>query len=222
MKVILFGATGMLGQGVLHVALRDPGVDEILVIGRTPIEQQHAKLREIVHGDLMDLTAIEGQLVGYDACFFCLGTSAVGMSEADYRRVTYDFTLSVAQTLARLNPESTFIYVSGAGTDSTEHGRLMWARVKGETENAVLALPLDAYMFRPGLIQPLRGVKSKTRLYRTAYSVAGPLMWAMHRVAPGRISTTDQIAEAMIAVANHGAPKKILENSDIRAAAESG
>lgn len=221
MKVILFGATGMLGQGVLHVALRDPAIEEVLVVGRTPVGQAHAKLREIVHGDLMDLSSIEERLVGYDACFFCLDTSAVGMNEADYRHITYDFTLSVAQTLARRNPQSTFVYVSGAGTDSSGTGRLMWARVKGETENALLALPLRAYMFRPGVIQPLRGVKSKTRLYRTAYTVAGPLMWVMQRVAPGRISDTDQIAEAMIAVAENGAPKKVLENSDIRALAKS-
>lgn len=221
MKVILFGGTGMLGQGVLHVALRDPEVEQVLVVGRTPIGQEHAKLREIVRSDLMDLSDIEDQLVGFDACFFCLGTSAVGMKEADYRRVTLDLTLAIATTLARLNPQSTFIYVSGAGTDSSGGSRQMWARVKGETENALLELPLTAFMFRPGVIQPLRGVTSKTRWYRTAYTVATPLLWLMHRVAPGRISTTDQIADAMIAVALRGAPTKVLENSAIRAAAES-
>lgn len=219
MKIILFGATGMLGQGVLHVGLRDPEVEEILVVGRTSTGQTHAKLREIVRADLMDLSGIEDQLAGYDACFFCLGTSAVGMNEADYRRVTFDLTLAIAQTLARVNPHSTFIYVSGAGTDSSGAGRQMWARVKGETENALLELPLKAYMFRPGIIQPLHGVTSKTQWYRAAYAVATPLMWLLHRVAPRSISTTDQIGEAMIAVAHNGCATGVLENADIRTAA---
>src|ERR1700686_396699 len=146
----------MVGQGVLRECLLDPEVETVLTIGRSATAQQHEKQREIVHTDLSDLSAIEGTLSGYDACFFCLGVSAVGMKEEAYRRLTYDLTISVARILSRLNPGMTFIYVSGAGTDSTERGRTMWARVKGKTENALLQMPFKAaYMFRPGYIQPL-------------------------------------------------------------------
>jgi uncharacterized protein YbjT (DUF2867 family) len=151
MKVILFGGTGMVGQGVLRECLLDDRVSEVLAVGRSPLGKEHAKLSELQHKDLLDLSAIEHRLAGYDACFFCLGVSSVGMDEDDYRRVTYDYTLSVANTLARLNPQSVFVYVSGRGTDSSEQGRLMWGRVKGKTENDLLALPLQGYMFRPGI-----------------------------------------------------------------------
>ncbi|HXI56585.1 MAG TPA: epimerase, partial [Polyangia bacterium] len=179
MRIILFGATGMVGQGALRECLLDPDVSEVLSIGRTPVRRTavgptDAKLREQVLADPGDLSSIEGQLVGYDACFFCLGVSSVGMTEAAYRRITYDLTLAAARTLSRLNPGMTFIYVSGAGTDSSERGRSMWARVKGQTENALLALPFKAaYMFRPGIIQPLHGIVSKTPLYRTFYFLLG-------------------------------------------------
>ena len=163
MKVILFGASGMVGQGVLRECLLDPDIATVLAIGRSPLGQQHEKLREIVRRDLFNYAPIEEQLRGYDACFFCLGVSSVGMTEADYRHLTYDLTIAAAQTLAKLNPNMTFIYISGASTDSTETGRTMWARVKGQTENALLRLPFKAaYMFRPGFIQPLHGIKSKT------------------------------------------------------------
>src|ERR1700722_9569703 len=153
MRVILFGATGMIGQGVLRECLLDPGVEAVLSIGRRASGVTNAKLREIVHADLTDLSAIEGELGGYDACFFCLGISSAGMSEADYRRVTYDVTLAAAQAIQKRSPDLTFVYVSGTGTDSTEKGRTMWARVKGATENAILAMPFKAsYMFRPGYI----------------------------------------------------------------------
>src|SRR5882672_558045 len=161
MKVILFGASGMVGQGVLRECLLDRDVEKILAIGRSASAQPHGKLVERVLADLTDLSSLQAELSGYGACFFCLGTSAVGMTEADYRRVTYDLTLSVARTLAAASPGMTFIYVSGSGTDSTGRGRSMWARVKGETENALLRLPFKAaYMFRPGLIQPLHGIVS--------------------------------------------------------------
>ncbi len=156
----------MVGQGVLRECLLDPDLDSVLVIGRKTIGQQHGKLQEIIQEDLADLSAIERRLAGYDACFFCLGVSAAGMNEQAYRRVTYDLTISVAGTLARLNPAMTFIYVSGSGTDSTEQGRMMWARVKGKTENALLRMPFHAaYMFRPGYIQPLHGIRTKTGWY---------------------------------------------------------
>jgi uncharacterized protein YbjT (DUF2867 family) len=159
MKVIIFGATGMVGQGVLRECLLDPDVRRVLSIGRSATGQRHEKLRELIRADLLDYSAIENELRGYDACFFCLGITSLGLSEEQYRRVTYDITMAAAKALAGLNPDMTFIYVTGVGTDSTEHGRTMWARVKGETENALLRLPFRAaYMFRPAAIQPLHGI----------------------------------------------------------------
>ena len=172
MKVILFGGSGMVGQGVLRECLIDPGVETVLAVGRSPLGVQHAKLRELRHDNFTDYTAIEPQLAGYDACFFCLGVSSIGMDVERYRHLTYDITMAAARTLSRLNPGMVFTYLTGRGTDSTEQGPLMWARVKGKTENALRALPFRAaYMFRPGYIQPRRGIRSKTRLYRIFYAV---------------------------------------------------
>ena len=213
MKIILFGATGMVGQGVLRECLLAPDVEAVLTVGRTATGQRHARLREIVHTDLTDYTAIEGDLAGHDACFFCLGVSASGMSEQDYAKITYDVTLAAAQLLAQLSPGMTFLYVSGAGTDSTERKRAMWARVKGRTENALLALPLRAVMFRPGLIRPLHGIKSKTRLYRVAYAALWPLFPVLG--ALGLLTTTERVGRAMLQVARRGAPRSILTNRDI-------
>jgi uncharacterized protein YbjT (DUF2867 family) len=163
MKVILFGATGMVGQGVLRECLLDPGVESVLAVGRSPTGQRNAKLREILHDNFFDFSAIESGLAGFEACFFCLGVSSVGMSEQSYRHLTYDLTLAAATTLSKLSPGMVFIYVTGQGTDSTEQGRLMWARVKGKTENDLRKLPFKAaYMFRPAAIQPLHGIRSKT------------------------------------------------------------
>ncbi|GGO79651.1 NAD(P)H-binding protein [Nonomuraea cavernae] len=215
MKVIIFGATGMVGQGVLRECLADDRVEAVLTVGRAPTGQAHPKLREITHADLLDLDPIEGDLAGHDACFFCLGVSSTGMNERDYRRITYDFTLSAGTTLARLSPGSTFVYVSGAGTDAD--GRTMWARVKGATENALLTLPLEAYMFRPGYIQPLHGITSRTRWYRLAYVVTVPFYPVLRRLLPSAVTTTEQIGRAMITVAEHGAPKRILGPADINA-----
>ncbi|MGW0805846.1 NAD(P)H-binding protein [Nonomuraea sp. NPDC002799] len=217
MRVILFGATGMVGRGVLRECLLDDRVSAVLSVGRSATGVAGAKLREIVPADLTDLAPIEAELAGYDACFFCLGVSSAGMSEKDYRRVTYDLTLSVAGTLARVNPESTFVYVSGAGTDA--RGRAMWARVKGMTENALLDLPFRAYMFRPGYIQPMHGVTSRTRLYRTAYVVTRPLFPLLRRLFPTAVTTTEQIGRAMITVAGRGAGKRVLGPADINALA---
>jgi len=211
----------MVGQGVLRECLLDPEVESVLTIGRSATGQQHAKLHEIVHKDLFDYSAIEQQLSGYDACFFCLGVSSVGMSEPDYERITYGITLAAAQTLARLNPEMTFIFVSGAGTDSTEKGRSMWARVKGKTENALFQLPFRAqYMFRPGYIQPLHGIRSKTKVYDFFYKVLGPLYPVFKLLMPKYVTTTENIGRAMIKVARQGAPKSFLENQDINALSE--
>ncbi len=217
MRVLLFGATGMVGQGVLRECLLDPDVAEVLVVGRGAIGRSDARLRELILPDVADLSKVESQLTGFDACFFCLGVSSVGMSEADYRRVTYDLTLAVAKTLARLNPTMTFVYVSGAGTDSSERGRTMWARVKGETENALLRLPFKAVMFRPGFIAPLHGVRSKTPLYRLIYTLARPLTPILRAAFPRHVTTSEQVGRAMIRAAKQGAPKRILEMDDINA-----
>jgi uncharacterized protein YbjT (DUF2867 family) len=216
MNVVLFGATGMVGQGVLRECLLDPGVSRVLAVGRASTAQRHEKLRELVVRDFSDFSAVERELAGYDACFFCLGVTSAGMSEADYRRVTYDIAFAVARTLAKLNPAMTFVFVSGAGADSTARGRVMWARVKGETENALLALPFKGvYVFRPAAIQPLHGIRSKTTWINVAYAVLGPLYPVWKRLVPKYVTTTEQVGRAMIAVAARGASKRILENDDI-------
>jgi uncharacterized protein YbjT (DUF2867 family) len=218
MKILLFGATGMVGQGVLRECLLDADVESVLAIGRSATGQMHEKLRELAHADFTDFSAIEGELAGYDACFFCLGISSAGMSEADYHRITYEYALAAAETLARVSPQMTFCYVSGSGTDSTERGRFMWARVKGKTENAILKLPFKAaYMFRPGYIQPLHGINSKTRLYRVGYAVMGSLYPLWRAIFPKYVITTEDVGRSMLEVARHGAPKQALENVDLAA-----
>jgi uncharacterized protein YbjT (DUF2867 family) len=216
MKVVLFGATGMVGQGVLRECLLDSDVEKVLSIGRSETGQRHEKLREIIRGDLMDLSAVAGELSGYDACFFCLGVSSAGMAEADYRRMTYDLTVAAATLLVERNPQMTFIYVSGSGTDSSERGSVMWARVKGATENALLKLPFKAaYMFRPGLIEPMHGATSRTRLYRISYVVLAPLLPLARALLPNAVTTTERVGRAMLNAAKRGAPKPLLENRDI-------
>jgi uncharacterized protein YbjT (DUF2867 family) len=216
MKVVLFGATGMVGQGVLRECLLDGGVESVLAVGRSPSGQRHAKLREILHHDFLNFSQIEAQFAGYDACFFCLGVSSVGMSEERYRRWTYDITLAAARTLAKLNPRMVFIYVSGRGTDSSERGKLMWARVKGKTENDLLRLPFKAaYMFRPAGIQPLHGIRSKTGWVQAIYLGAAPLLSLLNRVAPKYMTTTEQVGRAMIKVAREGYVRPVLESEDI-------
>ena len=213
----------MVGQGVLRECLLDPEVDRILAIGRNATVEQHEKLHAIVRHDLSDLSAMESKLSGYDACLFCLGVSAAGMQEEAYRRVTYDLAISIARTLAKLNPTMTFIYVSGAGTDASERGRMMWARVKGETENALLQMPFKAaYMFRPGYIQPLHGVRTKTRWYGTVYAILGPLYPLWKLLFPKYVTTTECVGRAMLSVAKRGALKSVLENQDINAICRDG
>jgi uncharacterized protein YbjT (DUF2867 family) len=217
-KVILFGATGMVGQGVLRECLLDPGVKSVLAVGRSPTGQSYPKLRDLRHGDFTDFSAIESQLTGYDACFFCLGVSSVGMDEPRYRHLTYDITMAAATTLAKLNPGMVFTYVTGRGTDSTEQGSLMWARVKGKTENDLLKLPFKAaYMFRPAGIQPLHGIRSKTTWYQAVYVIAAPLLTLLNRIAPKYVTTTEQLGRAMIKVARDGFPRPVLESEDINA-----
>ena len=218
MNAILFGTTGMVGQGVLRECLLDPDVQHVLSIVRTPSNQQHAKLRELVQTDFFDYSTIEPQLTGYDACFFTLGVSSAGMDEAKYKHLTYDLTLAAATTLARLNPQMTFLYVSGAGTDSSERGRTMWARVKGKTENDLLKLPFRAaYMFRPGVIQQLHGIRSKTKLYQAFYTILNPVLPLLKSAFPNLVTTTEQLGQAMLRVATRGYPRPILESRDINA-----
>jgi uncharacterized protein YbjT (DUF2867 family) len=210
----------MVGQGVLRECLRDPEVEAILAVGRSPTGQSAGKLEELIRPDLTDLASAEDRLRGYDACFFCLGVSSAGKSEADYRRVTFDLTTSVARTLARLNPRMTFVYVSGAGTDSSERGRQMWARVKGQTENALLAMPFKAaYMFRPGVIQAGRGIRSKTAVYRVLYVVLAPFVWLAKAVSPNSVTSNEAVGRAMIRVASDGSPTHLLGTREINALA---
>jgi uncharacterized protein YbjT (DUF2867 family) len=220
MKVLLFGATGMVGQGILRECLLSPDVQLVQTIGRSATGRKHQKLREIVCQDMFDYSGIAADLTGFDACFFCLGISSAGMKEEDYERVTYGITLAAAKTLAPLNPDMTFIYVSGMGTDSTEQGRVMWARVKGKTENALLRLPFKAvYLFRPAFIQPQHGIKSKTKLYRLMYALFAPLFPLLNAIFPHYLTTTEKVGRAMINVAMRGYPKQILEAQDINSAA---
>jgi uncharacterized protein YbjT (DUF2867 family) len=216
MNVLILGATGMVGQGVLRECLLDGGVRRVVTLGRAATGQTHPKLEEIVHADLFHLSAIEERLRGLDACFYCLGVSAAGMSETEYSRVNYEMTLAVAETLVRTSPELAFVYVSGTGTDSTERGRIMWARVKGRTENALLRLSFrSAYMLRPGLIVPMHGVKSKTRLYRAFYTMLGPLLPVLRKRFPRSIITTEQMGRAMLQLARSGYSKQVLEAADL-------
>jgi uncharacterized protein YbjT (DUF2867 family) len=221
MRVLIFGATGMIGRGVLLECLRDPGVESVVSLGRSATGEKNAKLCEIVHRDLGNYSAMEDSLTGFDACFFCLGVTSSGMKEADYERITYGYTLASAEILSRLNPGMKFIYVSGSGTDSTEKGRVMWARVKGRTENALLKLPLEAYMFRPGFIEPMDGIESKTPIYQKFYAVTRPIFPMLRRLLPNQVLSTRQLGQAMLNIARQGYAKHVLESRDIRAAASS-
>ena len=222
MNVVLFGATGMLGQGVLRECLLAPDVERVLSIGRHRTGLQAAKLHEIVHVDLRHYKAIEEQLHGYDACFFCLGVTSAGMKEPEYERITYGIASAAAEVLCRSNPGLTFVFVSGAGADSSERGRIMWARVKGKTENAILRLPCTSYVFRPGVVVPAHGERSRTTAYRVLYSATKPLLPLLKRVWPNQILTTEQFGRAMLTVARQGAPKRVLESSDINALMPAG
>jgi uncharacterized protein YbjT (DUF2867 family) len=216
MKVILFGATGMVGQGVLRECLLDPAIESVLSIVRSPSGQQHTKLREIIHRDFYDFSSLESQLRDYDSCFFLLGVTSFRKTEEEYRRITYDITVAAAAALVRLNPQMVFTYVSGTGTDSTTKGRTMWARVKGETENALLAMPFKAaYMFRPGLIVPRHGIRSKTPLYNRIMVPLIPLMILAEAMLPKYVTSTEKLGRAMIYAAEYGAPKHVLETADI-------
>ena len=219
MKIVLFGATGMVGAGALIECLADDRVDTVLVITRSPTGRSHPKLREIIHQDFFNYDGLASEFVSCAACFFCLGVSSIGMSEADYTRLTYDLALAAARAMAAANPGMVFCFVSGVGTDSTEQSRTMWARVKGKTENAILALFPNAYMFRPGYIQPVGDVRSKTGWVQTAYNVLAPLYPVLRPLLRG--TTTANFGRALIEVTAKGYPKRILHSADINALAES-
>ena len=217
MRAIIFGATGMVGQGVLRECLLDPEVEAVLTVGRTPTGQQSPKLHELTHANLLDFSAIQSDLTGYDACFFCLGVTSAGTSEQDYERITYSIPVTAARALLPLNPSMTFVYVSGAGADSTEKSRTMWARIKGRAENAILAMPFRAaYVVRPAFIQPLHGIRSRTRIYNVLYPIFLPLVPLLKTIAPGYFTTTEQLGRVMIALAKTGAAKRVLESRDFQ------
>jgi uncharacterized protein YbjT (DUF2867 family) len=217
MNAVIFGATGMVGKGVLLECLDDARVEHVLLVSRHPIDVSHQKIREIVHADFTAFENLTPAFADIDACFYCLGVTAVGLSEGQYHHLTYDLTLAAATALASASAgRLTFCYVSGEGTDSTEHGRTMWARVKGKTENALLRLPFKAaFMFRPGYIQPLRGIRSKTRWYQALYDVIGPFYPIVRRLFPKYVTTTTNIGRAMIHVAVSGWSRQILSSGDI-------
>jgi len=220
MRLVLFGATGMLGSGALLECLAHPDVEAVLSLSRRTSGVEHSKLEEVIHDDFFDYRTVRSRLEGYDACLYCLGVSSVGMSEADYRRVTYEMTLRAAEALLEANRGLTFCYVSGAGADGSETGRVMWAREKGRIENRLQVVPFKAaWMFRPAFVQPVKGVRSRTRLYNALYTVLGPLYPVLDKLAPAYVTTTEKLGLAMIRAARDGAPKPILDTRDINALA---
>lgn len=211
-RAIVTGATGMVGEGVMHECLHDPDVESVLIINRKPSGFTHPKLKEIIHANFFDISSMENQLKGYNACYFCLGVSSVGMKEPEYKRLTYDLTMNVAQTLSRLNPEMVFCYVSGASTDSTEKGKSMWARVKGKTENDLMKLPFKkVYAFRPGFMKPTPGLKNTL----SGYKYLGWMYPGLRLLFPGSASTLAEVGQAMIRVTKKESEKLVLEVRDI-------
>nr|WP_267876636.1 NAD(P)H-binding protein [Massilia genomosp. 1] len=213
---MIFGATGMVGQGVLRECLQAADVEQVVAIGRTPTGQRHPKLRDVVHADLFNYATVSAQLDDIDACFFCVGVTSSRMSEADYTRLTCDLTLAAANALVATNPRMVFVYVSGAGADSSETSATMWERVRGKTENALLALPFrGVYIFRPGMIEPLDGIQSKTPAYRIFYALMKPVLPLLRAAMPRHVLTTRQMGQAMLAVVRSGARKRVLGSADI-------
>jgi len=214
-KVILFGSTGMLGQAVLRECLENKEVEYILAINRKSFSISHPKLKEIVQKDLFDLSGLTAEMTGYNTCLFCLGISSAGMKEADYHKITYDLTLKTAKTLLEINKDMTFCYISGTGTDSSEKGKMMWARVKGKTENDLLAMPFKkAYMFRPAFIQPMKGIRSRTKSYNMIYAIFKPFYFILKHYE-GFVTNTETFGKAMILTVLNGYEKNILESRDI-------
>jgi uncharacterized protein YbjT (DUF2867 family) len=214
MKVVVFGATGMVGQGALRESLLASDVEEVVAVIRTPTGVRHPKLREVKLTDFADLTPIKDELAGADACLYCLGVSSIGLDEAEYTIISYDYPMAAARTFAEVSPQVTFVYISGAGTDPD--GRQMWARVKGRAERDIIALLPNGYAFRPGIIRPTHGVRSKTRLYNSIYTVTAPLLSFLDRVVPKYVTSSDKLGRAMLRAARTGFPSHIVENADLR------
>ncbi|HEY5881570.1 MAG TPA: hypothetical protein VIU11_21860 [Nakamurella sp.] len=217
MNAVIFGATGMVGQAVLRTCLADPAVDRIVLVLRTPVPDTDPRIVQIIHRDFHDFSSLAGDLADLEVCLFCLGVTSAGKKEPEYRRVTFDITLTAARVLADVNPGMVFEYVSGQGTDSSERGRVMWARVKGETENAVIALPLRGYGIRPGFIRPMIGVRSKTRFYAAAYRALGWLYPMLARVAPNHVITSEELGRAMLAIAARRPDERIFDTASMKA-----
>jgi uncharacterized protein YbjT (DUF2867 family) len=223
MRAVVFGSTGMVGQTILRECVLSSEVESVLVVVRASGGIQPTKVRELVHADFADFSAVADQLTGLDACFYCVGVSAVGRSEAEYTRVTHDFAIAAATQLARSNPGMTFVFVSAAGADSTERGRSMWARVKGRTENELLRMPFrHVSVFRPAGIQPLHGVVSQTKSYRILYAVTRPILPLARALFPGYVVTSEELGRAMLHAARAGAPRAVVEARDISALARRG
>ena len=219
-KAIIFGSSGMIGKGLLRECLRNPKIESILAINRQPCNLRYTILKEIIHENFFDISALTEDLKGYNTCFFCLGVSAMGLSENDYNKITYDLTIYIAETLLKINKEMTFCYISAAGADSSEKGRIMWARVKGKTENALLKMPFTkAYMFRPGYIQPMIGIKSKTKLYNKLYSITKPFYFILRRFK-SFVTNSEALSSSMINAVAKGYEKNILKSSDINKIAD--
>lgn len=215
-KVIITGSTGMIGKGILYECLENPSISSILLINRTSIEMEHEKIKEILIEDFHNLSPFRDVLSGYDACYYCLGVSSYRMKEKEYNEITYKMTLHLAKLLSDINPDLSLCYVSAVGSDSSEQGRSMWARVRGKTENAILKLPLkSAYLFRPGYVQPMKGIKSKTSMYTTMYTIVKPFYPIFKYLIPNKVTTTSAIGKAMIYTSLHGSDKTILYNKDI-------
>ncbi len=220
MKAVVFGATGMVGQSVLRECIMDGDVESVVAVGRSPLHLVNPKFRNVVHSDFLNFTPIAKDLKGLDVCFYCLGVASAGLTEAEYKRVTCDFTLAAAKTLLKVNPKITFVFISGMGADSSEKGRVMWARIKGKTENEIFKMKFrNAYVIRPAFIQPKDGIKSRTRLYRWLYIAFKPFMPLIRLFAPKSVITTRALGKVMVQVARQGAAKKLLESADLVALA---
>lgn len=221
MKAVIFGASGMVGQSVLRECLIDDSVDSIISVGRSTISVTHPKLKNLIHADFLDFSPLTNEFKGVDVCFYCLGIASAGLSEEEYKKITCNYTVAAAKILLKINPKITFIFISGAGADSSEKGRIMWARVKGKTENALLALKFQSvYAIRPAFIQPLNGITSRTRLYRVLYLVFWPFMPLIKWLAPNSVITTEALGKVMIHIARKGALKHLLESRDVVALAK--
>jgi len=221
MKVIIFGASGMVGQSVLRECIMDTGVEQVNAIGRTPLKMVNPKLKNIVHKDFLNFASLEKQFKGIDVCFYCLGIASAGLTEEEYKRITCDYTVAAAKTLLKVNPKISFIFISGMGADSTENGRIMWARVKGKTENEILAMKFKrAVVIRPAFIEPKDGIRSRTRLYRVLYRAFWPIMPLIKLFAPKSVIDTRTLGKLMLRIAREAAPKQIMESADMVAFAK--